>query len=93
MTESYPFISVSTAVAIATGLIAILSPFFFPLPCVMVFALISGFLFPPIVLILGALLDTLYFGGHGLPYFTIISILATLALFSVQQFVKARIMS
>ena len=78
---------------LAAILVVLLAPFFFPWPYVLVLAVVVGYFFPPITLVVGALLDTLYFGGKGIPYFTLLGAAAMLILFFVQQFVKARIMS
>jgi hypothetical protein len=75
------------------SILGILAPFFFPVPYVIILAVIIAIFVPPIAFLMGGLLDVLYFNGIGMPYFTIAGfILALLGVF-VQQFVKTRIMS
>jgi hypothetical protein len=77
---------------VALCILAIASPFFFPWPYTMVLGLAAALFFPPIALIVGVLVDTLYFNGSGLPLFTLYGIVGAGGAYVVQQFVKNRIM-
>jgi hypothetical protein len=79
--------------------LAIFAPFFFSWPYSFGIAGVASVFFPPVAVLSGALIDTLYF-EHGashslfiLPYFTILGCIVGMIAFSVQQFVKTRIMS
>ncbi len=80
-------------------LLAILAPFFFSWPYALGLGILSSLFFPPIAILNGALIDTLYYGAgashgsHVLPYFTILGCVIAMIAFSVQQFIKTRIMS
>ncbi|MDR3548506.1 MAG: hypothetical protein P4M11_09630 [Candidatus Pacebacteria bacterium] len=73
--------------------LASLAPFYFPWPYALAIGVISAFVIPPAAIITGGLLDVLYYGGSGLPYFTIIGLIIAVIAYAVQQFVKTRIMS
>ncbi len=73
--------------------LASLAPFYFPWPFALLLGAVASLIIPPVAIITGGLLDILYYGGVGLPYFTIIGILIAIIAFFVQQFVKTRIMS
>jgi uncharacterized membrane protein YdbT with pleckstrin-like domain len=73
--------------------LALLAPFFFPLPATIMLAVIAGYFFPPLVLVIGVLLDTLYFIGKGIPLYSLAGIAGVGIMLYVRQFVKARMMS
>ena len=85
-------ISTTTAIRIALCILAVLSPFFFPWPYALVIGFVAALFFPPIALIVGVLIDALYFGGSGLPLFTLYGIIGAAMAYFVHQFVKTRIM-
>jgi hypothetical protein len=73
--------------------LAALAPFLFPLPFTLVLAVVAGYLFPPVLILVGGLLDMLYFGGRGMPYYTVAGACGAGFMLLVQQFIKTRIMS
>lgn len=75
-------------------LAACLAPFFFPLPLTLALALFAGLLFPLAPLATGLILDALYFapGAYALPLYTVLGVIAALAVFLVRRFVKTSIM-
>ncbi len=77
---------------IIATILALLGPFFFPWQFALIIACIIAFFIPPVILIVGFLLDVLYFSGPELPYFTLIGILGAIITYFVHQFVKTRIM-
>jgi hypothetical protein len=75
-------------------ILALLGPFFFPWQFALILGILVSFVAPFTILLVGVLLDTLYFGGvstGSLPYFTIIGIIFAGICLAVQQFVKTRI--
>jgi hypothetical protein len=82
-----------TFLSFAVVALALLAPFFFPVPVTILFALIAGYFFPPILLVVGGLLDMLYLAGRGIPVYTMAGACGAGLMLFVQQFVKARIMS
>ena len=73
--------------------LAILGPFFFPWSVALILGTFAALFFPPVIILTGVLIDTLYFSTHSFPYFTILSLIIAVVAFFVQQFVKTRIMS
>jgi hypothetical protein len=74
--------------------IAILGPFFFPWPFALALGIVVSIFAPFTILIVGCLLDTVYFGGLGtgtVPYFTILGVIFAAICLFVQQFIKTRI--
>jgi len=80
---------------ITSGLVfaALIAPFFFPWQLSVLLSIAASFFFPPAAILSGVLLDALYSGAHGFPYFTPLGVVISVVAYFVQQFMKTRIMS
>ena len=71
---------------------AILSALLFPYPYTVLLTVIASVAFPPTGLLVGVLVDALYYTGTGLPLGLLMGLGASIFGFVVHRFVKARIM-
>jgi hypothetical protein len=74
--------------------IALLSPFFFPVPFTLILGFAAGLIFPPLVLLVGILIDTLFYvPSTGLPFGILFGFCGFVVTFFVRRIVQTRIMS
>jgi hypothetical protein len=93
MSDMLPSTTKGWAISVLCLALASLAPFFFPWPFALAVGVFCSLIVPPAAIITGGLLDVLYYGGSGLPYFTILGIFIAVIAFFVQQLIKTRIMS
>lgn len=74
---------------------AFLSPFFFPFPLALILSCVAGFFLPAIPLMVGVLVDVLYYVPEAslLPLGTLSGVALAVGCSVVRQFVKARIIT
>ncbi len=75
--------------------LAVLSLFIFPWPLTIAFMFCAGLVFPPAPLFIGVFADFVYYPGFGTgvwPHATLIGFGLSVITYSVQHFVKTRIM-
>ncbi len=72
---------------------AFLSPFLFPYPATLILALVASLLLPPVGIMIGLLVDALYYtsGASWLPVGILTGAVLTLLGILVRRFVKTRI--
>ena len=68
------------------------SLFFFPWPMTLIASVASGLVFPPLPLIVGVLVDVLYYPGGGLPVGTLWGLGIAAFAYIVRYIVRRRIM-
>ncbi|MDO8624015.1 MAG: hypothetical protein Q7R54_01540 [bacterium] len=73
---------------------AFFSPFFFPIGMTALLALVGAVVSPLVPLLVGLLVDTLYYGPgtYAFPLYSLLGGLATLGAFGMHRFVETSIM-
>jgi hypothetical protein len=72
---------------------ALLSVFWFPYPATLVLSFIASIAFPFLGLLVGILVDALFYTFPHIPVGTFYGIAVSIAAFLVRRFIKARIMT
>lgn len=82
-------------IRIVFSIVAFLSPFFFPFSLTLLLSFLAGLFLPVIPLIVGILVDLLYYVPDAslLPLGTLYGALLAVVSYVVRQFVKARIIT
>lgn len=76
-------------------LFAFLAPFLFPYPLTLMISMLAGIIFPPVPLLVGLLVDALYYHPALAvpPYGTLFGAVASVAALFLGRFIRARIVS
>jgi hypothetical protein len=73
-------------------LIAFLSPFLFPWQLTLLIAAGASVILPPTALVVGVLIDALYWSYGSIPYATLVGLTITVVAYVVEGFIRTRIM-